>query len=155
MEAEVVRDSVLSLAGQLDLTVGGPDLDQEQGLTTFRRSVYYRHANEKQVPFLVIFDAASVNECYRRPTSVVPQQALALANSPLTRRRRKLAQSLHDEVGPSADDSFIDSAFRHVLNRPTADERRECLAYLSARRVAESDAGLSANEPGACAVQPP
>jgi hypothetical protein len=146
MEAEVVRDSVLSLAGQIDLAFGGPELDQGQALSTFRRSVFYRHANEKQVPFLVIFDAASVNECYRRPASIAPQQALALANSPLTQNAsRKLAQSLHNEVGPSADESFIDTAFWQVLNRkPTTYERRECLAYLSARRSAESDAGLKA-----------
>jgi hypothetical protein len=146
MEAEVVRDSVLSLAGQIDLAFGGPELDQGQALSTFRRSVFYRHANEKQVPFLVIFDAASVNECYRRPASIAPQQALALANSPLTQNAsRKVAQSLHNEVGPSADDSFIDTAFWQVLNRkPTADEGRECLAFLSARRNSESDAGLKA-----------
>jgi hypothetical protein len=146
MEAEVVRDSVLSLAGQIDLGLGGPELDQGQALSTFRRSVFYRHANEKQVPFLVIFDAASVNECYRRPVSIAPQQALALANSPLTQNAsRKLAQRLHDEVGPSADESFIDIAFRHVLNRmPTAHEQRECLAYLKERENAGTDDGLKA-----------
>src|SRR5207249_1645452 len=88
MEAEVVRDSVLYVAGQLDLTMGGPELDHNLGLTTKRRSLYYRHAAEKQMEFLLIFDAASVNECYRRAESVVPQQALAMANSSLV-----LAQS--------------------------------------------------------------
>jgi Protein of unknown function (DUF1553) len=146
MEAEVVRDSVLSLSGQIDLAVGGPELDQGQALATFRRSVFYRHANEKQVPFLVIFDAASVNECYRRPASIAPQQALALANSPLTQNAsRKLAQRINDELGPSTDDSFVDTAFWHVLNRkPTADERRECISFLLTRRAAQSDTGLPA-----------
>ena len=59
MEAEVVRDAVLAIAGQLDVTPGGPDLDHEQGLTTFRRSVYYRNANEKQMLFLTVFDVIS------------------------------------------------------------------------------------------------
>jgi hypothetical protein len=146
MEAEVVRDSVLALAGQIDLRLGGPELDQGQALSTFRRSVFYRHANEKQVPFLAIFDAASVNECYRRPASIAPQQALALANSPLTQNAsKKLTQSLRNEVEPTADDSFIEIAFWQVLNRmPTADERRECLAYLSVSRVADGDTGLRA-----------
>ena len=30
-----------------------------------------------------LFDAANATECYRRSESIVPQQALALANSPL------------------------------------------------------------------------
>jgi hypothetical protein len=134
MEAEVVRDSVLALSGRLDLTLGGPELDQNVGLTTFRRSVYYRHANEKQVPFLLIFDAASANECYQRPSSIVPQQALALANSPLTREASKLlAKSLGDEAGLD-DAEFIGAAFMKLLNRtPTEEETRECANFLSGR----------------------
>jgi hypothetical protein len=134
MEAEVVRDSVLALSGRLDPTLGGPELDQNAGLTTFRRSVYYRHANEKQVPFLLIFDAASANECYQRPSSIMPQQALALANSPLTREASKLlAKCLGDVAGPD-DAAFIDVAFLHLLNRPpTEEETRECGTFLSGR----------------------
>jgi hypothetical protein len=134
MEAEVVRDSVLALSGRLDPKLGGPELDQTAGLTTFRRSVYYRHANEKQVPFLQIFDAASANECYQRPSSIVPQQALALANSPLTREASKLlARTLSDEMG-SDDGAYIGAAFLHLLNRPpTEEETHECVTFLSGR----------------------
>ncbi len=52
VEAEVVRDSVLYVAGGLDLTQGGPEVDQNQGLTTPRRSLYFRSAPEKQMLFL-------------------------------------------------------------------------------------------------------
>src|SRR5207237_3617202 len=61
-EAEVVRDSVLYLAGSLDLTRGGPEVDHRQGLTVPRRSLYFRHAPEKQMEFLELFDAASMVE---------------------------------------------------------------------------------------------
>ncbi|HEY2411057.1 MAG TPA: PSD1 and planctomycete cytochrome C domain-containing protein, partial [Pirellulaceae bacterium] len=44
MEAEAVRDATLFLAGSLDLTRGGPDIDQTQGLTNPRRSLYFRNA---------------------------------------------------------------------------------------------------------------
>jgi hypothetical protein len=128
------------------VALGGPELDQGQAMSTFRRSVFYRHANEKQAPFLVIFDGASVNECYRRPASIAPQQALALANSPLTQNAsRTLAQSLDKEAGTTADEAFVDIAFRHILNRvPTADEQRECLSYLSSRKKSAADAQLKA-----------
>jgi hypothetical protein len=129
MEAEVVRDSVLAVAGRLDLTAGGPELDYEKGLTTFRRSLYYRHANEKQMLFLTVFDAANVNECYRRTASIVPQQALALANSPLT---ADSAKAVAARLGASMDDAaFVAAAFRCVLARPpTPAEAEECLKFL-------------------------
>jgi hypothetical protein len=135
LEAEAVRDGALAIAGRLDFAVGGPELDHQQGLTTFRRSVYYRHANEKQMPFLTIFDAANVNECYQRSASIVPQQALALANSSLTQdAARRLAERLTAEVGPSADEAFVDAAYRHILGRSaTVDELRECVAFLAGR----------------------
>jgi hypothetical protein len=72
LEAEAVRDQLLAVAGQLDPASGGPDLDHTSGLTTYRRSVYYRHAHEKQMELLKLFDAAGVTECYQRRESVVP-----------------------------------------------------------------------------------
>ena len=82
-EAEVVRDSLFAVAGELDLTMGGPDIDHQLGLSVPRRSLYFRHAAEKQMEFLKIFDVAGVTECYQRRESILPQQALALNNSAL------------------------------------------------------------------------
>ena len=96
-EAEVVRDCVFAVAGALDSTMGGPDIDHQAGLTVPRRSLYFQHAAEKQMEFLQIFDAAGVTECYRRKESILPQQALALANSELSlRMARRLARTLSD-----------------------------------------------------------
>ena len=135
MQAEVVRDSILAVAGQLDLTTGGPDLDHQQGLVSRRRSLYFRHAHEKQMTFLKVFDAASVNECYRRDESVMPQQALALANSPLAlAESRRVASILTNQVGGSEDAraAFIAAAFEHLLCRaPSADERSTCERFLA------------------------
>src|SRR5262249_37518236 len=64
VEAEVVRDCVFYVAGRLDLTMGGPDVDHSLGLTVPRRSLYFQHAAEKQMEFLMLFDAPSVTECY-------------------------------------------------------------------------------------------
>ena len=40
--------------------------------------------------FLDLFDRPNVVECYRRSESVVPQQALAMANSPLSLAQARL-----------------------------------------------------------------
>jgi len=131
MEAEVVRDSLFQLAGKLDPTMYGPDIDHNQGLTLPRRSIYFRHAQEKQMEFLKLFDGASPTECYQRYESVMPQQALALANSDLAiKHGRLVARALHAQVGADAD-RFVKAAFLKVLSRPvTAAELAECIDFL-------------------------
>jgi hypothetical protein len=131
IEAEAIRDSVLYVAGSLDLTQGGPELDHAKGLSAPRRSVYFRSAPEKQMLFLQLFDMAAPTECYERRESVVPQQALALANSELTvREARRLARRmLGDKAGDPA--AYISAAFERVLTRaPTGDELQTCLGFL-------------------------
>jgi hypothetical protein len=81
MEAQVVRDSMLHLAGQLDLTSGGPSVDVNQQADSKRRSLYFVHSHNDHHKFLMQFDDAAVLECYRRTESIVPQQALTLTNS--------------------------------------------------------------------------
>jgi hypothetical protein len=134
LEAEAIRDSLIHIAGKLDLTTGGPELDQNAGLTTYRRSIYYRCALEKQMQFLTIFDAPSPTEGYRRATTVVPQQALALANSSLALDMAKaLATDITAKLGAArrGDDAFIGAAYLCVLCRDaTAEERAACAEFL-------------------------
>src|SRR5205814_4329536 len=40
MEAELVRDNILYATNQLDATMGGPEIDQNLGLVSRRRSIY-------------------------------------------------------------------------------------------------------------------
>src|SRR5262249_27845621 len=130
-EAEVVRDSIFHIAGKLDLTLGGPDIDYPLGLTTPRRSLYFRHAAEKQMEFLALFDAASVTECYERKQAIVPQQALALINSDLTLKHARLLARKIDEKAKDDTRAFTIAAFEHVLSRsPTNAELAECVAFV-------------------------
>jgi hypothetical protein len=139
MEAEAVRDNLLSASGMLDPTLGGPDLDPGLALVSHRRSLYLRHAQEKRAVFLKVFDSPSANDCYRRVESVMPQQALALANSPLAiHSARRLASELSKRS--VSDPQFIAQAFEAVLGRDPSDvERAVCERFLNdqARRFAE------------------
>jgi mono/diheme cytochrome c family protein len=145
MESEAVRDSVLWVSGELDFTMGGPELDSNLGQTTNRRSIYYRHAPEKFMTFLKLFDAPSTHECYRRNETIIPQQALALMNSPLSiEQSRRLAKTLNAQVGtadnPKIKQAFIDALFERVLCRlPIQDERTTCQQFLKtqAKRLAD------------------
>jgi hypothetical protein len=108
-----------------------PDIDHARGLSIKRRSLYFRHAAEKQMLLLKLFDCASVGECYARGESVVPQQALALVNSELTlTQARLLARRLHDETGEDRQD-FVVAAVEQVLARPAVEqELTVCLDFL-------------------------
>ncbi len=133
-EAEVVRDCLFAVAGSLYSKMAGPAIDHQGGLTVPRRSLYFQHAAEKQMEFLQIFDGAGVTECYRRKESILPQQALALANSDLSlRQARRLARAISLQAG-SDSAGFVAAAFEQVLTRgPTELERIECLGFLGER----------------------
>jgi hypothetical protein len=133
MEAEIVRDNLLHVGGNLDAAMGGPDIDHQKGLTSKRRSLYLRSAAEKEVEFLKIFDGPSVTECYQRRPSVMPQQALALANSELAIAQ---ARSLAKTLQPCDDQAFIAEAFERVLARkPKRDEMALCGQFLESKQT--------------------
>ncbi len=138
MEAEAVRDNLLYVSGSLDLTMGGPDIDHTLGLTSKRRSIYMRIAAEKEVEFLKIFDGPAVTECYERHPSVMPQQALAMANSEVAfAEATKIASELSEDSG----DGFIRRAFETILARqPTSEELRVCGEFLAGSAKAAGNA---------------
>jgi hypothetical protein len=128
MEAESVRDSLLAVAGKLDTTAGGPEIDEAKGDEVYRRSIYFRHAPDLQMDMLKVFDAASPNECFERSESIVPQQALALANGRLSRAMSRLVAG---ELAAQPAAAFVSAAFERVLGRaPTAEEAHESATYL-------------------------
>jgi len=139
LEAQVVRDAVLALSGMLDPTRGGPSVPAAEQAASRRRSIYFWHSDISRNLFLTTFDDALVKECYRREQSIVPQQALALANAGLV---RDAAEALAARIAPTAadDQAFADCAFTVVLGRgPTPDEAAACgEAVAEWRRLPEA-----------------
>jgi hypothetical protein len=137
METEVLRDSVLHLAGDLDLKMGGQELENPDMPNSPRRSLYFACFPESggSGEFTAMFDPPNPNECYRRTKSVVPQQALALTNSKLIHEQ---SAALAKRLGASAaasggtdESGFITAAFEHLLARsPRAGEVEACSALL-------------------------
>ncbi len=148
MEAEVIRDSLLYLAGELDSTRGGPEIPYEQGLTSRRRTIYFAHHGEGRMPWLELFDAANACDCYKRSVSVIPQQALALNNSELTLRLgRVLARKLQSDAGAN-EECFIRAAFEQVLSRPPSTaEAAASTAFLARQVKLFQDSGLGTAPP--------
>ena len=120
MESQVVRDSILSLAGNLDPSMGGPTIAPAEQAASLRRSLYFFHSNNDRNLFLSTFDEAMVKDCYRREQSIVPQQALALTNSRLVLEQSELiAQRLSQSH--QAEQSFIYAAFCELLGFEPGD----------------------------------
>jgi predicted GIY-YIG superfamily endonuclease len=159
LEAEVVRDAVFFAAGNLDLTRGGPDIAFKLASSTPRRSIYFQHAYEKENQLLELFDSASVNECYRRSESIVPQQALALANSDVSvNQSRVLAKQLSEVASKDAEpeSSFVRLAFEQILSRdPSIAELAECQAFLKSQaELLREPSKLTTLDGGAKAMVP-
>ena len=134
LEAEVVRDSLLASPANSTSRPAARTSPQDQGLTSRRRSLYFAHHGEARMEFLDLFDAANPCDAYRRTTSVLPQQALALTNSELALR---LSRVLAGKLSATAkdDDAFVRAAFEQVLGRPPR----------------EAEAAASRDVPGAAA----
>lgn len=135
MEAEVVRDSLLNVAGKLDPKIGGQELENTEALTTFRRSLYYSVFPEQGGKSAMgeLFDAPDALECYRRSRSIVPQQALALTNSDLV---HQLSIAIAQNEGQKNDQEFVVACFERILSRrPTARELEICLETVSKSSV--------------------
>jgi hypothetical protein len=148
MEAEVVRDSLLYLGGDIDWTMGGPPLDCLDGPGSARRSVYHRYSRGDKMVFLTTFDAAAVEECYRRHESIVPEQALALSNSDFSwDQARRIARRIEGDLAAeggrtvpergavpfvSPSTAFVTAAFGVVLGRaPEPAEAKACAGFLA------------------------
>jgi hypothetical protein len=123
MESQMVRDSLLSLAGELDPTIGGPSIPAADEKSR-RRSLYFVHSHNEHNKLLSAFDDANVLDCYRRGESIVPQQALALENSKLAMEMvERIARRLQDANPTASDREFAQIAFAAILNdEPTPSE---------------------------------
>ena len=146
LEAEAVNDSVLSVAGKLDLTMGGPgfqdfvidkpqhsphyEYDQHdvEDPKSHRRSVYRFIVRSQPQPFLTVLDCAdpSMSVASRNET-VNALQALAMRNNRLTVAMAKhFAARVAKEA--SAPPAQIDLAFRLALGRPPSAKETEAMS---------------------------
>ena len=144
MQAQVVRDSLLHLVGELDLTRGGPSIPVNDE-NSRRRSMYFVHSNKEHQKFLSMFDDASVLDCYRRAESIVPQQALALENSQLaTTMGVKIAQRIATDNPGASDREFIRAAFLTVLSVEPSEAE---LAFAAENLTRLADVAKQQNRP--------
>jgi len=135
LEAEVIRDALLAVSGELDPKMFGPGtLDPN----TKRRSIYFTVKRSKLIPMMTVFDAPeALGGVAQRPTSTVAPQALLLMNNP---NIRHYAKSFARRIAPDAKTpvaTAIKSAYLIALARqPSMEELSDATAFV--KQQAES-----------------
>ncbi|MCA9120309.1 MAG: DUF1553 domain-containing protein [Planctomycetaceae bacterium] len=146
LEAEVIRDSVLAVTGNLNQDMFGPgyrDFDYEEAYAPiyryktadspelWRRSVYRFIVRTTPPQFMTALDCPDpANLTPKRNVTTTPLQSLAMFNNDfMLRQSRYFAERLENESSSLGDQ--IDLAFQLAFNRPpTADERSAAQALV-------------------------
>jgi len=137
LEAEELRDAVLSVAGNLDPALGGPSVDLTPGFT--RRTVYGKVSRYKLDEFLQIFDFPAPNiSAEKRFTTTVPLQRLFLMNSDFMQVE---AEELAKRIAAEPDNrARIRKAYQLIYDRdPSEAEIKAGIEYLHAEPMREYD----------------
>ncbi len=140
---EAWRDSLATAAGSLDLSHdGGPGVDPLAVENLRVRSLYARLDRQDVPGMMRIFDIANPDTAVHvRTQTTVPQQSLAVLNSPLmVESARRLSARAAREAGDGGDAAFVVQLWRAALSRnPTADEEAAAAQWLTAET--EGDTG--------------
>ena len=138
LEAEAIRDAILSVNGRLDTTAGGPAGDD---FTIRRRSLYVQTARWQRDSYAMLFDAANPDSSTeKRITSTVAPQALLLLNHAWVQdQARHLAERVVAAV-PDDDPGRITWLYQRLFARPPVPEE----LAIAREVVAAGDASLPA-----------
>ena len=141
VDAEVVRDSLLAVAGNLDMHMGGPPILSATNLDgrvvedpagRSRRSIYLLVRRAYNPSLLSVFDQPVIGTtCAERQPSAVVSQSLTMLNDEfLWKQSRQLAQHVVARVGNDRQRQ-VQVVFRLALTRSPSDvERQSCLEHL-------------------------
>jgi mono/diheme cytochrome c family protein len=153
LDFEATRDSLLVFSGKLDQTVGGKPINLTDEPYSYRRSVY-GYIDRGNLPELMAnFDFSDPDmPNSKRTTTIVPQQALFLMNSPMSVDvARKIVA--RPEVANAGDDlGRIIAIYRIIFQRPPKPEEIQ-IAYQFVGQEART--GPAPTNIAAAAVEPP
>jgi hypothetical protein len=147
LDVEALRDSLLAISGQLDLSPAQSTVtnlpDQATGVgdkphkpfESLRRTIYLPVIRNDLRPEFSIFDFADPQTVWgRRNQTIVAPQSLYLLNSPLLRESaQKLAGKLLKRAATMDEKELVRTAYREVLERsPSRSELRFSRDWLAA-----------------------
>ena len=130
LDAEELRDSLLSVAGDLDLKdTSGPSIDFSQ--TNLRRTVFCKISRYRLNNYLMVFDFPNPSfTAEQRFSSNVPLQQLYFMNNPFVYDQAGvLSDRVKDETN---DETRVRKTYEYVFQRePSAEELQLGLKFLA------------------------
>ncbi|MEZ5363798.1 MAG: DUF1553 domain-containing protein [Bryobacterales bacterium] len=148
LEAEAIRDAILSVADELDTEMYGPSIpvyyaydvgktkgDNPKGPLdgNGRRAIYQEIRRNTHNPFLEVFDLPKpASTRGERDSTNVPAQALTMLNSPFViQESEKWAEKVSKQQTATPAER-VDQMFEKALGRkPTAVERDRAATYIA------------------------
>jgi hypothetical protein len=150
LEAEILRDAMLAVSGQINLQIGGPSFrpftvasfnsdfytpKDMPGPDYNRRTVYRMNVNSGKDPLLDAFDCPDPSvKTPRRGVTTTPLQALALMNNSFVQRQ---AVQLAERAMKEANDDLraaVQTAYRLALGRAATPEESTRAAAAAKER---------------------
>lgn len=146
LEAEAIRDSILSVSGKLNLKMGGAGFDffnQRGGLSDYkakesfdesgwRRMIYAHKIRMQSVDIFGSFDCPDAGQMKpKRTRSITPIQSLGLLNSPFVNRQAAFfAERVRGEVGEEPADQ-VNLAFELIFSRSPRKNEMQRMTELA------------------------
>ncbi|RZO15650.1 MAG: DUF1553 domain-containing protein [Verrucomicrobiaceae bacterium] len=146
LSAEMIRDSMLAVSGQLERGDSGKESDLISNQKNLRRTVYGRISRKELDHYLALFDYPDANiHSSSRDETVTPSQKLYFLNSSFV-----LARSSAVALDSVTEDraSSVEKIYRRILSRPPSmEELSNAIKFIESGKEKEKErwAGLAQN----------
>ena len=128
LDAEQIRDAILSVTGELKPATAGPSVDASVPV----RSVFTKVLRNSHDPLLEVFDSPDgFNSTAQRHVTTTPTQSLLMLNSPASLKRAQAFAARLSRDGSADEGRRVIEAYRLAFGRaPTDAEREAALAFI-------------------------
>ena len=148
LDFEQIHDSILAIAGTIDLAMGGrPVPIGSEGFAT-RRAVYAFIDRRNPAEILTQFNFPNPNvPTGKRFLTQVPQQQLFLMNSPLVIETARKLTHTPEFLSQTSDELRVAVLYLAVYQRPpTPDETKLCISYVESNPGGTSTEGPASTQ---------
>ena len=146
LDAEQIRDAVLSITGEMELPDGGPGLEPERPV----RSIYNKFRRNNRDTVLAVFDEPEgFSSMSQRNVTTTPTQSLLMINSKWTLERAKAFAARLRKENSSEENEILTDAFRLCYGRDPSASALEAARNFVERQAKEISAGANEAEASA------